>query len=74
MDQPNIVVAALKLSEDSDTTYILRIHEDRGEQVTVNLGFNFGSPVKKVRIVNSVEDDVSMEEEAQVLRGFDKER
>ena len=31
IDQPNVVVSALKQSEDSSDIYILRIHEERGE-------------------------------------------
>lgn len=31
IDQPNVVVSALKQSEDSSDVYILRIHEERGE-------------------------------------------
>ncbi len=31
IDQPNVVVSALKQSEDASDIYILRIHEERGE-------------------------------------------
>lgn len=31
IDAPNVVVGALKRSEDSEDVFILRIHEDRGE-------------------------------------------
>lgn len=71
IDQPNIVVAALKQSEDSDSIYILRIHEDRGEQVTAKLTFKFGTPIKGVQIVNSLEEEVPMEESS--IASFDKE-
>jgi alpha-mannosidase len=37
IDQANINVMALKQSEDSDSVYILRINEDRGEQVTTKI-------------------------------------
>jgi len=58
------VVAALKQSEDSDSVYILRIHEDRGEQVTAKFNFKLGSLLKNVQIVNSLEEEVPIEESA----------
>ena len=73
IDQANINVMALKQSEDSDSVYILRINEDRGEQVTTKLSFKFGAQVKNLQIVNSLEEEAPMEEAAQILTAFDKE-
>ena len=53
--------------------YILRINEDRGEQVTTKLTFKFGAQVKNLQIVNSLEEEAPMEEAAQILTAFDKE-
>ncbi len=64
---------ALKQSEESDSIYILRINEDRGEQVVTNISFKFGLPVKSVSVVNSLEEEVGMEDASKVLIKFAKE-
>ena len=57
-DAPNIQVAALKRSEDHPNVYILRLYEDRGEQVCANVKFNLGENTKivNIKVVNSLEE------------------
>lgn len=56
-------VGAFKRSEDSADTFILRLHEDRGDRVTTKVKFCFGlAPhaiarhIKGVKIVNTLEE------------------
>jgi len=72
----NVQVGAFKQSEESADTFILRLHEDRGDRVTAKVKFCFGlaphaiaRPVKGVNLVNTLEEPVEGEELA-----FNEER
>lgn len=73
IDSPNIVVSALKRSEDHESLYILRIYEDRGEQtvakVKINLDLNQRVRVSNIQLMNSLEDPI--EDTEKVLTTFD---
>ena len=64
IDSKNVIVGAFKRSEDIESDFILRLHEDRGEQTVAQISFNFGltshdqvSRIKSVSIVNTLEEE-----------------
>ena len=64
IDSKNVIVGAFKRSEDIESDFILRLHEDRGEQTVAQISFNFGltshdqvSRIKGVSIVNTLEEE-----------------
>ncbi len=66
------MVGAIKQSEESEEVYIVRLHEDRGQQCKVKVTFNFGeSSVKSVKVVNSLEEELDIMEASQILHSFD---
>ncbi len=67
IDSSNLVVSALKQSEDDSDVYILRIHEERGEQTQAHIKINSLTPVKAVKVVNSLEEEIMSSE----VVGFD---
>lgn len=48
IDHPNVAIGALKKSEDGKF-YVLRIHEDRGEQVTTIIKFGHILGIRSVK-------------------------
>jgi len=48
IDTPNVAFGAIKQAE-SGSFYVLRIHEDRGEQVTAKIKFGHLLGIKNVK-------------------------
>ena len=55
IDQCNVIISAFKKSEDK-LSYVLRIHEERGEQTVAKIQFSNELEVKKVQLCNILED------------------
>ena len=61
IDSSNVALSALKKAEDGDF-FVIRLNEERGEQVTVKIRFHSILEIKSVRQVNSLENDEDLEE------------